>query len=73
MAGADERIAWGRLLRLGLGRMGLDPERFWALTPAEFMLMAGLEDAGPVRMTRASLSALEARFPDAGKRQGHEE
>ena len=58
-----ERIAWGQLMRLGLGRLRLSPEAFWALTPAELMLMAGL-DGGARPMRRADLSALAARYPD---------
>lgn len=57
------RIAWAKLMRLGLGRMGLAPAVFWELTPAEFMMMAGI-DAAPGAMTRQGLDALVARFPD---------
>jgi uncharacterized phage protein (TIGR02216 family) len=57
------RIAWPRLMRLGLVHLGLAPEVFWNLTPAELMLLAG---AGAPRaaLTRAGLDALRARFPD---------
>lgn len=63
-----ERIAWGRLLRLGVVSLGLRPVEFWALTPAEFLLMAGIEGAGPGAMTRSRLRDLEARLtaPAAG-------
>jgi uncharacterized phage protein (TIGR02216 family) len=54
-------IAWGRLMRLGMLRLGLAPEVFWSLTPAELMLLAG---EGPEAMTRAGFDALVARFPD---------
>jgi uncharacterized phage protein (TIGR02216 family) len=57
------RIAWPRLMELGLVRMGLSPEVFWGLTPAELMLMAGL-GGGRAAMTRAGLAELAARFPD---------
>ncbi len=60
-----KRIAWAKLMQLGLGRMGLTPAIFWDLTPAEFMLMAGIgESAGA--MSRDGLDALLARFPDGG-------
>ena len=67
-----EQIAWATLLRLGLSRLKLDPERFWSLTPVEFMLMAGIEDTNSLGMTQARLAALEARYPDA-TRLGSEE
>ncbi len=63
-----KRIAWARLMQVGLGRMGLTPAVFWDLTPAEFMLMAGIGER-PGAMTRGGLDALLARFPD-GKAQG---
>jgi uncharacterized phage protein (TIGR02216 family) len=61
-----ERIAWGRLMRLGLGRLGLRPAEFWALTPAELLTMAGIENGGQ-GMGRAALDALAARYPDKAK------
>lgn len=61
------RIAWAGLMRLGLRRLGLAPEVFWALTPAELLLLAG-EDAAPGPITRAAFEELAARFPDSGPR-----
>lgn len=61
------RIAWGPLMRLGLGRMGLVPDVFWALTPAEFLLMAGLDAPEALRMSRSALERLNALYPDAPK------
>jgi uncharacterized phage protein (TIGR02216 family) len=57
------RVAWPGLLQLGLVQLGLAPDVFWGLTPAELMLMAGY---GPQRaaLTRAGLAELAARFPD---------
>ncbi|MEO1274835.1 MAG: phage tail assembly chaperone [Pseudomonadota bacterium] len=54
-------MAWGTLLRAGVRELGLRPDEFWALTPAEFLLIAG---NAPDSMTRAGLEALMARFPD---------
>ena len=51
-------------MRLGLHRLGLAPAVFWDLTPAELMIMAGL-DAGPETVTRARFEALCAQYPDA--------
>ena len=58
------RVAWSRLMELGLARLGLAPEVFWSLTPAELMLIAGMQP-GREAMTRAGLAELAARFPDA--------
>ncbi|MEM8786767.1 MAG: rcc01693 family protein [Pseudomonadota bacterium] len=57
------RIAWPALMRFGLNELGLTPDAFWALTPAELMTMAGAEGGGGA-MRRAGLDALIARFPD---------
>lgn len=59
-----KRIDWGRLLRLGLVEIGLRPAEFWELTPAELMLMSGIDDRGGAGLTRPGLEALMARFPD---------
>jgi uncharacterized phage protein (TIGR02216 family) len=58
------RVAWPKLMRLGMVELGLAPAVFWDLTPAELFLLAGL-DRGPAALTRAGLDALVARFPDA--------
>ena len=42
-------LDWPALMRLGLRQLRLHPRDFWALTPAELLLMAGLEaGAGPL-------------------------
>lgn len=56
-------IAWARLMRLGMVELGLAPGVFWDLTPAELMLLAGV-DAGDGPMGRAGLEALMALYPD---------
>ncbi|MGY6409699.1 MAG: rcc01693 family protein [Alkalilacustris sp.] len=61
-------LDWPGLMRLGLGRLGLRPTEFWALTPAELLLMLGRGEpvrAGP--LDAAGLAALAARFPDKAK------
>lgn len=58
------RIAWPKLMRFGLVVLRLKPAEFWDLTPAELMLMAGADEAGPA-LSRTGLSELIARFPDA--------
>jgi uncharacterized phage protein (TIGR02216 family) len=58
------RIAWPRLMRLGLVELRLAPEIFWSLTPAELMLMAQLDRSGRDAMERPVLESLMARYPD---------
>jgi uncharacterized phage protein (TIGR02216 family) len=60
------RLDWPALMRLGLRDLRLCPRDFWALTPAELMLMAGLETAH-APLTRARLMDLAARYPDLPK------
>ncbi|MBN2906138.1 MAG: phage tail assembly chaperone [Rhodobacteraceae bacterium] len=59
MAGFD----WGALMRAGVLGLGLRPAEFWALTPAELMLMLGA-GGGPAPMSRARLEELARAFPD---------
>ena len=60
-----EAFPWGRLMALGIGRLGLSSAAFWALTPRE--LAAAIEGQGGVRTVppdRATLDQLIARYPD---------
>lgn len=60
MSGFD----WPGLMRVGLGRLGLRPEEFWRLTPAELVLMLGDPNAvAPLDRTR--LAELAGAWPDA--------
>ncbi|WP_296474083.1 rcc01693 family protein [Roseinatronobacter sp.] len=59
-------LDWPALMRLGLRDLRLRPRDFWALTPAELMIMAGLEGA-PGPLTRTRLNELAARYPDTVK------
>ncbi len=56
-------VAWPKLLRAGLRDLGLRPAEFWALTPAELMVMLGREGAAG-SLDRAGFDALLAAFPD---------
>ncbi len=56
-------IDWPALMRAGIGRNRLHPDFFWALTPAEFMLMLGIDTAN-APLTRDRLDALAAAYPD---------
>lgn len=67
---ARQGFDWNGLLRLGLVQLKLHPAEFWALTPAEFLLMLG---PAPVSgaLTASGLEALAARFPDADDGESH--
>jgi uncharacterized phage protein (TIGR02216 family) len=65
-------LDWPALMRLGLRDLRLRPRDFWAMTPAELMIMAGLEGA-PGPLTRARLMELAARYPDTVKGTQHDQ
>ena len=54
---------WPGLMRAGMVGLRLRPDQFWALTPAELLLMLGLDGAKPP-MARARLEELAAAYPD---------
>ncbi len=61
------RIDWPGLMRVGIGQLGLAPEVFWRLTPAELQLLTGQGPTGQAAFTRARLDALVRAFPDRMK------
>ena len=61
------RLDWPGLMRVGIGQLGLAPEVFWRLTPAELHMLAAPDQPGPVPFTRARLDALVQSFPDRMK------
>jgi uncharacterized phage protein (TIGR02216 family) len=63
-------IDWPGLMRAGMGRLGLRPDQFWALSPVELRIMLGAEAAMPP-LTRARLEELAAAYPDQGKDKDH--
>jgi len=62
----SDKIDWRALMRVGLHDLRLRPAEFWALTPLEFLMMAGASGSAP--MTRSGLLDLQARFPDKNER-----
>ncbi len=60
MSGVD----WPLLMQAGLRGLGLRPHEFWALTPAELVLLLG-GGAGAAPLGRARLEELARAFPDA--------
>ncbi len=65
MTGLD----WPGLMRAGMVGLGLRPDEFWRLTPAELALMLG-ERAGGRPMDRAGLADLRAAWPDGERGDG---
>lgn len=59
---------WPALMRAGLHGLGLTPDVFWALTPAELQMMLGSK-AGSGPMLSEGLAALMAAYPDKNKDQ----
>ncbi len=57
---------WPSLLRAGLTGLRLTPDAFWQLTPAELLLMLGLE-TGAAPLNRARLTDLSRAYPDKPK------
>lgn len=56
-------IDWGGWMRAGIRDRGLTPREFWALSPAELMLMLGREGVEPP-MSRARLEDMARQWPD---------
>ena len=54
---------WPALLRAGVHGLGLRPEEFWRLTPAELQLMLGPQTA-VAPLGRSRLEELARIFPD---------
>lgn len=59
----SDRFDWPGLMRAGMVGLQLRPHEFWALTPAELLMMLG-HGAGPAPMGRARLDELARAFPD---------
>jgi uncharacterized phage protein (TIGR02216 family) len=68
---SDAHFDWPAMMRAGMQGLGLRPDVFWRLTPAEFLAMLGdAPEAAP--MGRAGLEALIARFPDVTQKEGRD-
>lgn len=60
---------WPGLMRAGIGGIGLRPEEFWRLTPAELVLMLG-DPAAAAPLDRVRLGELVRAWPDRIKEDG---
>ena len=54
---------WPALMRAGINGLRLKPSEFWALTPAELLLMLGA-GSGSAPLSRARLDELAQAYPD---------
>ncbi|WP_439148960.1 rcc01693 family protein [Sulfitobacter sp.] len=64
---AAKVLDWPALMRAGLKGLGLTPDEFWALTPAELQLMLGTT-AAQAPLLSDGLAALMAAYPDTSER-----
>jgi uncharacterized phage protein (TIGR02216 family) len=55
---------WAALMRAGFNGLGLKPTEFWALTPAELLLMLGA-GSGAAPLSRSRLEELAKSYPDS--------
>lgn len=65
------KINWPDIIRAGLVQLRLRPSEFWALTPAELMMMLGHGGAN-APMARARLADLLRIYPDTAPGADHE-
>lgn len=56
-------LDWAALLRAGVQGLGLKPDEFWSLTPAELQLMLG-DKGTSAPLLSSGLEALMAAYPD---------
>lgn len=64
-----KKFPWARAMQIGMGVLRLAPREFWSMTLPELSaaaMGAGLAQA-PDTMTRQTLDALRAAFPDQTK------
>lgn len=57
----NDTLPWEALLAASYGRLGLTPECFWSMTPAEWLSLTVRQ---PVPPTRQDVEKLAAEFPD---------
>ena len=59
-----ERFDWPALMAAGIRGLGLRPDQFWSLTPAELSFLLGRKGSAK-GMDRMTLDALALRYPDS--------
>lgn len=63
-----QKFNWVELMRLGMAHLHLNPCQFWALTPAELVLMSGADAKAVAVLSRSGLDKLMAQYPDENLR-----
>jgi uncharacterized phage protein (TIGR02216 family) len=63
----SRRIDWTTLIGVGVGRLGLAPDAFWAMSPVELRAALGGFRSGAEPLGRDALEALMAAHPDRGE------
>jgi uncharacterized phage protein (TIGR02216 family) len=61
------RIDWTALIGVGMGRLSLAPDAFWAMSPVELRAALGSLASSPEPLGRSGLAALMAAHPDRGE------
>ncbi len=56
-------LDWPGMMRAGIRGLGMSPDEFWSLSPAELLLMLGQEKSAQP-MNRNGLEELLRAFPD---------
>jgi uncharacterized phage protein (TIGR02216 family) len=58
-------LQWDKLLNIALGKLRLEPEVFWKMTPQEFIIIleSYSEDYQPI-ISQKDLHLLQQQFPD---------
>ena len=67
------QVDWPALMEAGMRGLGLAPEAFWRLTPAELRLLLGGFSGQGAALGRKRLDELLAAYPDAGRPQTDKE
>lgn len=57
------KFDWPELMKAGMTGLGLSPDAFWQLTPAEFSFLMG-DGAQGQPLDRTAMDAFLAQFPD---------
>ncbi|WP_390915084.1 rcc01693 family protein [Pseudosulfitobacter sp. SM2401] len=63
MSTAHPKLDWAALMRAGLQGLGMPPDEFWRLTPAELQIMLG-DFGAKAPLLSTGLDALMAAYPD---------
>jgi uncharacterized phage protein (TIGR02216 family) len=58
-------LDWAAMMRAGMPGLGLSPQEFWRLSPAELLLMLG--ETGPAPMQRSAFDALGGAVSGSGQ------